>query len=984
MWALLGLLAGALAGNALWHEWGAVFGGLAGFLLGATLAGNRQRAAFRKPDTVAAVAPVAAPPPVEGALTRRIGELELRIATLERALGQPALREAQQGIANDFALQAGADASSFAAAASAAGAEAAPPSPAPAPPASADALPVPPAAEAPLPIFPEAPLVTEPGAAMPHAAPPVSGAPAATPRANPLWAWFTGGNALTRIGVVVLFFGVAFLLRYFAEHFTVPIELRLAGVALAGGALIGMGLRLASARPAYGLSLQGAGAGILYLTIYAALRLYAVLPAEIAIALLVAVAALTIWLALRADSQALAGLAIAGGFLAPLLTVTRGAPLPLFGYFAVLNGAIFALAWRRAWRALNVLGFVCTFVLGLFWGHRYYTSEHFATVEPFLALFFAFYVAIALLEARRGALEVKRPVDGLLVFGVPLAGFGLQVAIVQDFHHGAAWSALALALVYAVLFIALRKRAEPGLALTAKAFLALAVIFATLAVPLFFDEQWTAALWSVEAAGVYWIGIRQGSLLGRGFALLVQLGAGVAFAGAGIAAPGAAPFLNAHFIGAMLVALSGLATAFIADHAGSALSERERPLTPLVFGWGALWWLGGGGMEVVRELGRATEAHGALAWVVASVAVALALRRPLGWPRLAAAGVALLPAMGYVAVRDFEIARTTLTEYGWLIWPAAWITHGFALRAADVTPLARAPAASGPPGAAGVLRIVHAFSAFALTAQVAWEASEWVGRVTPAHTAWVACGAALPAIACLWIVAWSRNAPRWPFALHGDAYAIGAGMPVAGLLALWFVAVNALSPGDVSPLPYLPLANPLDLTLLAALAALFGWARRFAGMRSQRLYGWLGVGLFVALNGIVLRTAHHWADIPWRLPALLASKPLQASLTLTWTATAVAVMFAATRRRLRPLWMVGAVLLVVVVAKLFLVDLGALSGLPRVVAFLGVGILLLGIGYLSPLPPAAAETGSGTDKGSDPVFPAGDQTDPASDAKNGV
>jgi uncharacterized membrane protein len=66
-------------------------------------------------------------------------------------------------------------------------------------------------------------------------------------------------------------------------------------------------------------------------------------------------------------------------------------------------------------------------------------------------------------------------------------------------------------------------------------------------------------------------------------------------------------------------------------------------------------------------------------------------------------------------------------------------------------------------------------------------------------------------------------------------------------------------------------------------------------------------------------------------------------------------MFAATRRRLRPLWMVGAVLLAAVVAKLFLIDLGALSGLPRVVAFLGVGILLLGIGYLSPLPPAADE-----------------------------
>ncbi len=44
-----------------------------------------------------------------------------------------------------------------------------------------------------------------------------------------------------------------------------------------------------------------------------------------------------------------------------------------------------------------------------------------------------------------------------------------------------------------------------------------------------------------------------------------------------------------------------------------------------------------------------------------------------------------------------------------------------------------------------------------------------------------------------------------------------------------------------------------------------------------------------------------------------------------------------------------------VVVKLFALDLASLSGLPRVVAFLGVGVLLLVIGYLAPLPPASAQ-----------------------------
>ena len=392
---------------------------------------------------------------------------------------------------------------------------------------------------------------------------------------NPVWAWFTGGNTLTRIGVLVLFFGIGFLLIYFAELVTIPIEVKLAGVALAGAALVALGTRLTRTRPGYGLSLQGAGAGILYLTTFAALRLYEVLPAVPAFALLVLVAALTVWLAVRADSQALAALAIAGGFLAPFLVATSaGAPARLFGYFAVLNAVIFALAWVRAWRGLNVLGFVFTFVLGLFWGQRFYRPEHFATVEPFLVVFFLFYVAIAVLYAKRGALEAKAPVDALLVFGVPLVGFALQAGLVHDTRYGVAWSAFAMAILYGALALALLRRAEPGLALLARAFGVLAVIFGTVAIPFAADPRWTSAWWALEAAGVYWIGCRQRQGLARAFALLLQLGAALAFV-AGFE-PGDRLFLNATYLGTTLIALAALATAFVADRHRDVVSGNEQ------------------------------------------------------------------------------------------------------------------------------------------------------------------------------------------------------------------------------------------------------------------------------------------------------------------------------------------------------------------------------------------------------------------------
>jgi len=42
-----------------------------------------------------------------------------------------------------------------------------------------------------------------------------------------LWNFFFGGNTLVRFGVIVLFFGVAFLLKYASEQIEISIEARL-------------------------------------------------------------------------------------------------------------------------------------------------------------------------------------------------------------------------------------------------------------------------------------------------------------------------------------------------------------------------------------------------------------------------------------------------------------------------------------------------------------------------------------------------------------------------------------------------------------------------------------------------------------------------------------------------------------------------------------------------------------------------------------
>jgi uncharacterized membrane protein len=80
---------------------------------------------------------------------------------------------------------------------------------------------------------------------------------------------------------------------------------------------------------------------------------------------------------------------------------------------------------------------------------------------------------------------------------------------------------------------------------------------------------------------------------------------------------------------------------------------------------------------------------------------------------------------------------------------------------------------------------------------------------------------------------------------------------------------------------------------------------------------------------------------------------VQTTLSLLWTMLALGAMFAGARRLQRPVWIAGAALLGVVVLKLVAVDLSGIGTVARIVSFMGVGGLMLLIGYLAPLPPAA-------------------------------
>ena len=949
--------------------------------------------------------------------------------------------------------------------------------------------------------------------------------PRREPAAPPQWivavrGWLFGGNLVAKLGLLILFIGISFLLKYTAARVTLPIEFRLAGIVLADIGLLAWGWRIRDKRPAISLPIQGTALAILMLVTFGAFRLYHLIPGSLAFALLFVLTAFTCVLAVLQDAQWLAIFGIVGGFAAPILASTGGGShIGLFSYYALLNCGVFGLAMLRSWRPLNLLGFAFTFAIGTAWGVLRYQPENYLSVQLFLLLFFLFYVAIALSYARLQAVQLKNYVDGALIFGTPMLAFGLQFSLVHGYPFGVAYSALALGLFYIALATLLSRRRDQYGLLT-DTFLALGVVFGTLAIPFALDGRWTSAAWALEGAGIVWIGLRQKQRLAWMFGLLVQLGAWISFTGtvSGLT-PDAA--LNSNlWLGFCLLAITAflMATRFRAQQA----QEAQRPfmlLASVFLTFAAIWLVAGAWTEIVLRTEDNLQANLLVASALLAAIVLGFIARRMAWTlagRLALvvqalAGITLLaltalrwpwtspsldlfatPILGAAMILGGamfsswalmhqqeggtgRLSRALLLWSGmwWFVtilptlagWLAAhyqlllgyddgypsddlWWSAYLLLVAAFTAPLLQLArrlqwpalrwngAASWGALACATLYLIgdlyatnqlpraEVWAAYAAL----WLAGEWLLRAWPRND-WHIAGRALKVLHTVrtagpWLMIWPVSAisiARWLNAggnsaeaeLLGDAgwHASASwarfipawlmmaaiawlmrrvradGWPVApitawyrrGLIPLacgWSLLLAAVwnwtQNGAMAPLPYVPLANPLDLSSCFAMLLAIACYRMLSGdggglgallARSKTklviaasvvAYGWFNLAL--------LRAVSNYLAVPYEFGDLFASQFVQAMLSLVWSVTALLLMRYAAQRVMRVAWIAGAVLLGVVVLKLFLVDLSNVGGVERIISFLGVGALMVGIGYLAPYPaqrdgaPAAGAT----------------------------
>jgi uncharacterized membrane protein len=308
--------------------------------------------------------------------------------------------------------------------------------------------------------------------------------------------WFLG------IGVFVLLLAAGFFLKYaFDEKWIGPAMQVTLGFVV--GAFLFVAGEVCRRRKLRGLdiALAAVGLGVLYLSVYAANQIYALIPDPLTIFVILLVSAVGLSVAAVWDSRLLAVLAFLGGYLAPVLDTTgRFGHLLFFGCLTIINLASEGLAFLKRWTQLYFLGALFSWVLlFIFWGHLQSASS--IDAFGFIQFLFLLYSIAPFLRSLLRAGEERIPLIWVAVLNGWLCSWKSA-----ELLHSAKFPLSLLTLAYgclalAVAIIVWRRGPTP-----ARTWLLVqGMIYFLVAWSVIFSTRWITFFWAAQCVAGYWL-----------------------------------------------------------------------------------------------------------------------------------------------------------------------------------------------------------------------------------------------------------------------------------------------------------------------------------------------------------------------------------------------------------------------------------------------------------------------------------------------
>jgi len=808
-----------------------------------------------------------------------------------------------------------------------------------------------------------APLVPEP-AEPPAAPPPAMADTAASEEAakadeaktppKPSFEERIGTRWVVWLGGLTLALGGLFLVRYSIEQGLIGPAARITLGALFALALLAAGewtrRRQATADlAAHRLAnipaiLTAAGTAVAYGTIFAAYALYDFLVPATAFILMGLVALATLAAALL-HGPALAAIGTLAGFVTPVLVSSEQPDFwALYIYLAVVGAAALALARARMWRwlVLTAIG------LGFIWMLVDLDVEAYLAPHAFHALAgFALSAVLVVSGFLFGPAKQAGRIDTISVLALGAWLIAAMLLVLAQREATGAMIVFAV-LVGASLVIAWRSEAASAIVPIAAGAIALVFLDWTLTADLV-EQIVPGGAMPGLAPEPYDAAIQLHLILGLAFALAFFAGSlaiqgrfdnaaiGVLWTSAGIALPLViliALYLRiAHFDQSIPFALIALIVS--AANALAAEWTLKRPARPglptaiALYATGALAALALA-LTFALEKGWLTVALA----LIAPAASWVSLRRPVPMLRWLAAIMAMI-----VTARLLWEPRIAGDEVGAM--PIFnWLLYGYGVPALSFIGAGIMLRRRGDDGA---VRIVDSAAILFTALLVALQIRHFIyfGDIyrNDAHLAEIGTQV-IAALAMA--IGLERIFSRTASPVHGIAAIILAGLAGLGALFGLLIVVNPLwrniaIEGALINLLLLAYALP---ALLAAFLSYIVRERRPAFYAN--IIGGFALVLALAYVSLMVRRFYHGP--------LLALGPVgvaeQYSYSLAWLAFGVVLLGFGLIRRSQPARIASAAVIALTILKAFLIDMGDLTGIYRALSFIGLGLVLVVIGYL--------------------------------------
>lgn len=320
---------------------------------------------------------------------------------------------------------------------------------------------------------------------------------------------FIGENLVSKIGIAILVLAIGFFVKYAIDNDWIGPVGRVGIGVLCGGILIGIAHFLRNSYKAFSSVLVGGGLAVLYFSIALAFHEYQLFSQTVAFIIMLVITAFAVILSLLYDRQELAIIALAGGFVTPFLVSNgSGNYKVLFTYLLILITGLLVMAYRKAWRLLNILSFGFTVILFISWLATLPDNTGASTYEGAFMFATAFYLLFFAINIAYNVREGKRFIAS--DFGILLVNTGLYFGgglyllhmMGAERYQGLFSACMAVLNLVMSYFLFRKKAADTNILYL---LIGITLTFISLTAPIQLHGHYITLFWASESVLLYWL-----------------------------------------------------------------------------------------------------------------------------------------------------------------------------------------------------------------------------------------------------------------------------------------------------------------------------------------------------------------------------------------------------------------------------------------------------------------------------------------------